>query len=287
MTALVASPSTRRSGRARGSAAFALALALAAPACAPRLMKLPSGPGTVASDFAAALMEATKACAAIRSLTAEIGVSGSVGGQRVRARLAGGFAPPSVRLEAAAPFGAPLFIFVASGDDATLLLPRDGRVVEHGQPADLLAAIAGVSLGPSDLARTVTGCAHPDPLGSPLAIGDTWRTASGSGGAKMYLHRDGPGAPWRIVSVLYPGEGLQWSWRADYDDFHDGLPRVIRLVSADRRRFNLELALSQLETNVELKPEVFRVDIPPDAQRITTDELRRSGPLGATKSDGR
>jgi len=178
-----------------------VALALAAPACGPRLMKLPSGPGTVAPDTGAVLAEATAACRDIRSLTAEIGVTGSVGGQRVRVRLVGGFAPPSVRLEAAAPFGAPLFIFVASDGDATLLLPRDGRVVEHGQPADLLAAIAGVPLGPSDLART--------------------------------------------------------------------------------------LALSQLETNVELKPEVFRVDIPNDAQRITTEELRRSGPLGATKTDGR
>jgi hypothetical protein len=256
-------------------------------ACGPRLMKLPSGPGTVAPDIATSLLEATDRCRGIRSLTAEIGVSGSVGGQRVRARLIGGFAPPSVRLEAAAPFGAPLFIFVASGNDATLLLPRDGRVVEHGQPADLLESIAGVPLGPSDLAKTLTGCAYPDGLVNPLAIGGNWRTSAGEGGAKMYLHRDAQGASWRIVSVLYPGAGPNWSWRADYDDFHDGLPRVIRLVSADRKRFNLELTLSQLERNVALEPEVFRVDIPGDAQRITTEELRRAGPLGATKSDGR
>jgi hypothetical protein len=264
-----------------------IALWFATAACAPRLMKLPSGPGTPAPDFAAALTEATRTCTGITSLTAELGVSGSVGGQRVRARLAGGFAPPSVRLEAAAPFGAPLFIFVANASDATLLLPRDGRVVEHGQPAELLAAVAGVSLGPSDLAHTLTGCAHPDTPDRPMAVGDNWRTSAGAGGAKIYLHRDGPAAPWRIASVSYPGEGTQGGWRADYDQFRDGLPRVIRLVSADGRRFNLELALSQLETNVELKPEVFRIDIPPDAQRITTEELRRSGPLGATKTDAR
>src|SRR3954470_6781446 len=104
-------------------------------------MKLPSGPGTPATDLDAALADATRACTAVQSLSAEIAVSGSVGGQRVRARLAGGFAPPSVRLEAVAPFGAPLFIFVANGPDATLLLPRDGRVVEHGKPEELLAAI--------------------------------------------------------------------------------------------------------------------------------------------------
>src|SRR5258707_809349 len=115
--------STGSGRRSRAHAAFALALALAAPACGPRLMKLPAGPGTVAPDIAAVLMEATQACGGVRSLTAEIGVTGSVGGQRVRARLVGGFAPPSVRLEAAAPFGAPLFIFVASGGDCTPLVP--------------------------------------------------------------------------------------------------------------------------------------------------------------------
>jgi hypothetical protein len=267
--------------------AGALALAFATAACGPRLMKLPSGPGTMAPDLASAVLEATTACHRVQSLTAEIAVKGSVGGQRVRARLVGGFQPASARIEAVAPFGAPFFIFVANSADATLLLPRDGRVVEHGRPADLLAAVAGVPLGPSELKQTLTGCEIPDRLGSPLAIGDNWRTSAGGGGAKMYLHRDGPAAPWRIVSVLFPGEGLHSSWRADYDNFFDGLPRVIRLVSADGKRFNLELALSQLETNIQLKPEVFRVDIPPDAQRITTEELRRSGPLGATKTDGR
>ena len=50
-----------------------------------------------------------------------------------------------------APFGQPLFIFVATGDDATLLLPRDERVLEHGRPDAVLEAVAGVPLGAADL----------------------------------------------------------------------------------------------------------------------------------------
>jgi hypothetical protein len=88
------------------------------------------------------------------------------------------------------------------------------------------------------------------------------------------------------VAVFHPGEGRQWSWRAEYDDFHDGLPRRIHLVSADRKRFDLLLTLSQVESNVALTPDVFRVQIPPAAERITLNELRQSGPL-ATKSDGK
>jgi hypothetical protein len=249
-------------------------------------MTLPSGPGTPALDVAAAQGQATEACRRIQSLTAEIAVKGSVGGQRVRGHLIGGFNPTATRLEAPAPFGAPLFIFVATGTDATLLLPRDGRVVEHGRPADLLEAVAGVPLTPSEMLSTLTGCHAPDRLDSPRAIGDLWRTAAG-GGAKMYLHRDSPSAPWRIVSVFFPGEGQQWSWRADYDQFVNALPRVIRLVSAQSGRFDLELSLSQVETNVELKPEVFRVDLPADAERITTEELKRAGPFGAPRSRSR
>jgi hypothetical protein len=83
--------------------------------------------------------------------------------------------------------------------------------------------------------------------------------------------------------VSHGGDALRWSWRADYDDFQDGLPHVVRLVSADERRFKLELKLSQLEPNVQLKPEVFRVDVPPNAERISVEELKRSGLLGATK----
>ena len=86
------------------------------------------------------------------------------------------------------------------------------------------------------------------------------------------------------MTYLHGGDALRWSWRADYDDFHDGLPHVVRLVSADERRFKLELKLSQLEPNVQLKPEVFRVDVPPNAERISVEELKRSGLLGAPRA---
>jgi hypothetical protein len=251
-------------------------------------MKLPRVPsGSSAPDYAAALAQATNACRPIQSMTAEIAVSGAVGGGRVRVRLLGGFVPTAVRLEAAAPFGAPLFIFVARDADGTLLLPRDSRVVEHGRPEELLAAVAGVALTPSDLLQTLVGCHFPDRLADPQRVGDLWRSAGAGGGARMYLHRETRTAPWRVVSAFFPGAALTWDWRVDYGGFVDGLPRVIRLVSADRRRFDLALTLSQVETNVELKSDVFRVDIPPDAASMTLEDLKRSGLPGASNARGR
>src|SRR5436190_13035380 len=138
-----------RAGQAGESPRAPVALVLLAAltaSCGAHLTKLPSPAGEPASDMAAATAQAMSACRAVASLTAEIAVSGSVGGRRLRARLLGGFTTPSVRLEAIAPAGPPFFIFVATGRDATLLLPRDERVLEHGEPAAVLEAIAGIPL---------------------------------------------------------------------------------------------------------------------------------------------
>jgi hypothetical protein len=104
--------------------------ALLTSSCGARLMKLPPGPGTPASDARDALAEATDACHAVLSLTAEAAVSGAVDGQRLRATLNIGVVQPDlIRLEAFA-MGQPMFLFVARGNAATLLLQRDNRIQE-------------------------------------------------------------------------------------------------------------------------------------------------------------
>ena len=58
------------------------------------------------------------------------------------------------------------------------------------------------------------------------------------------------------------------AWRAEYRDRQNGLPRSIRVTSVDDdgrtgAAFDLTLALSQVETNVPLGADVFRVEVPP------------------------
>jgi outer membrane lipoprotein-sorting protein len=251
---------------------------LFSPACAPPLMKLPSGPSTAAADGRDAVADATAACRRVTSMTAEMAVSGSVGGQRLRGHmLVGVQQPSSARLEAAAPFGAPLFIFVARGNDATLLLPRDDRVLEHGRPDVVLDAVAGVPLEPADLRTVLTGCAIAPDAEAARQPGPDWRIVP-DGPGHLYLHRDGPGGPWRLAATVRQpehGEG----WRAEYRSFRDGLPQEIRLTSLTPARFDLRLALTQVETNVALGPEAFQVQVPRSAQPMTLAELRASGPL--------
>jgi hypothetical protein len=270
-------------------ALIAFALALASTACGASLVSLPSGPGFTAQDGAAALEQAIGPCLAIRTLTAEVAASGSAGGHRVRARLAAGVsAPASARLEAVAPFGQPLFIFVATGFDATLVLPRDHRVLEHQRPDAVLEALTGVPLGAGDLHDILTGCA-PEPAAGSLqtrAFGDLWRIVGAGHDGELYLHRENVNAEWRLVAVISRSVSGR-PWRADYSAFQDNLPRTIRLTSANQASpgaFDLQLTVSQAERNVPLDADAFRVKIPDGAAPITLEELRRSGPL-ASKTD--
>jgi hypothetical protein len=239
-------------------------------------MKLPAGPGSAAADAADALTQATAACRGIRTLTAEVAASGNVRGQRVRARLSVGVAAPaSARLEAVAPFGPPIFILVATNDEATLLLPRDERVLQHGRPADVLDAVAGMPLTAGDLHVVLSGCAPAVSQPEGRALGADWRMLADAAGGALYLHRAGGSQPWQLVAVI------RRAWRVEYRDHLNGLPRAMRLTSVTRDDgawFDLTLALTQVETNVPLDAGVFRVKIPPTAQPITLDELRHARP---------
>jgi hypothetical protein len=262
-------------------ASRAVVAALLMSSCGAPLLKLPTGPGAPATDAPSVIAQATDACRAVNTITLEMSVSGSAGGHRLRGRLTAGLArPASARLEAVAPFGQPVFVFVASGSDASLLLPRDRRMLEHGMPADVLEAITGVPLDAAALRALVTGCATAPDASDTVAFGETWRVAP-DGADNVYIRRDpstGSGqVRWRVVATTRRGEN---GWRAEYSMFEGNLPRVVRLVSLPAGRFDLELDLSQVELNVALGPEAFRLQQTGAADPITLDELRRSGPLG-------
>ena len=248
-------------------------------ACSAPLLKLPTGRGTPALDAADALLQATAVCRSIRTLTAEIVTSGSVGGRRVRGRLLVGVASPaSVRLEAAAPFGAPAFIFVATGDDATLLLPRAERVLQRGRPELVLDAVAGVPLSAGEFYATLTGCPPAGSQSRGRKLGPDWRVVHVSAGQlnyELYVHRSGGALPWQLVASVREGaaDGVV---RVEYRDFQNGLARSVHVKGLEREAFDLTLALLQLETNVPLDDAAFQLEIPSSATPITLEELRRA-----------
>ena len=241
------------------------------------LITLPTGQVTPAPDGEDALGQATAACVAVRSMTAEMRLSGRIGGRRARSRLLVGVtAPASAYIEAPAPFGASAFVFAAVDDVATLLLPRDRRMLERGHPSDVLEAIAGVALTPRELRDTLTGCVTGVDGRAARQAGERWRVIFGE--PRVYLRRARPSEPWHVAAVVHRENGRA-EWRAEYADAVDRLPRTIRLTSAEPSRFDVALALSQVELNVPLGDEVFHPVVPAGYQPVTLDQLRASGPL--------
>jgi len=243
-------------------------------------MKLPSGPGAPSSDAATVIAQATMACRAVNTVTLEMSVRGSAGGHRLRGRMSAGLArPASARLEAVAPFGPPVFIFVAAGDEASLLLPRDRRVLEHGRPASVLEAISGVPLDAPGLRSLLTGCANVPDASDAVSFGDGWRAAP-DGPDNLYFRRPSAGSgqaasSWRLVATV-----RRDAWRAEYSMFENNLPRLVHIVSLPAGRFDLQLELSQVEVNVPIDAAAFRLERTNGASPISLDELRQSGPLG-------
>ena len=214
-------------------------------------------------------------------MTAELGLTGRAGDQRLRARVIAGFERPSaMRLEAVAA-GQVMFILAVPNQNATLLLPRDNQVLRNQRPEDILAALTGVNLGPADLQAILTGCVLPNAratggrlyardwasieLGSPAVL-------SAKAGSTIFLQRQQGG--WRLRAARRSG------WRIDYPEWQGQFPASVRLLSEMQPTpVDLTATISQLDTNVDLGAEAFAVNIPPGASPVTLDELRRSGPL--------
>lgn len=252
-----------------------LLLVVTATACARPPLELPSGPSTPLADPAPIVADALAHCDAIDTMTAELGLSGRVGTQKLRGRLLAGFARPSaIRLEGLAPFGAPAFILAGHDGRATLLLPRDGRVLPWADPAAILEALAGVSVPAGDLRAWLTGCpGESGEWGGAQQFGTDW-VALETDGLRAWLrsHEN----VWRLAALERDGLVVEFQG--------EGAPQPVRLrfrraAGAGWLPVDLSLEIADVETNVELAPAAFAVDVPADAVEITLEELRQSGPL--------
>jgi len=251
-------------------------LGLALASCAHPRVSLPTDPGAPLPDFQAIHTQVSSACTGVRTLTAELALSGRAGRQKLRGRVVAGFArPSSMRLEGVAPFGPPAFILAARGDTTVLLLPRASRVLRGARAEEILGALTGVALGPADLLATLTGCVVP----APHATGGRLHANDLMGGATLFLQpaaRASSAAPgWLLRAARRTG------WQIEYPAWTGMFPQSVRLQSEDPALMvDLTAALSQVETNVDLDENAFIVNVPADAQPITLDELRDDGPLG-------
>ena len=262
-----------------------LVLALGAAACATSAtIRLPEGPWVPDPLAAEALQSAVANCQGVRTLTAELAVRGTSGQARIRGRVLAGFERGgSLRLEAPAPFGAPIFILVSRANRATLLLPRDRRVLRDAPVEDVLGAITGLARSSDDVLALVSGClsAGLTPAGQGQSNRDGWAKVALAGGITAFLARDG--AAWRLAAGQRDAGPEGAAWSVSYGGFASGFPGVVTIRQEPARGRSAATALtfqvSQLEANVPIDARAFDVVVPSDAQPLTLEELRQSGPL--------
>jgi hypothetical protein len=255
------------------------ALAMVAAACAPRVtVSLPTGGGRPDTRAVAAYDALQVRCAAVRTWSAEIGVAGTVRGQRLRLRvLAATTADGGVRLEGVAPFGAPWFVLVATGDDAVLLLPRESRVLRDATTAQVLDALVGLPLSGEDLHALLSGCGvSPGDAANGRAYDGGWLAVDVGSGRVLFFREAGAaarldGARIGPLSVGYvpadPGATV-------------GRLQLVDARGGDRGGVRLQLTFSQSEENTPLPAGAFTLRVPDNARPLGLDELRARG-LGA------
>lgn len=257
--------------------AVAFGVALLAVACTPArpAIELPDGEGVPVADQAAFWELVSAPCRGVRTMEFLLvlgGRSGDTTLRRTRMRAAAE-RPGSLRIEALAPFGAPVFVFVARDDHATLLLPRDRQVVHDARPADVLHALAGLALDPGDVHALLTGCLEPDPVSiSARRHPDGAVTVELQGGTTAYVRDAGDG---QVVVA-----GRRGDLSVEYSDHVRGLPRRFRiLVEGVEGGTDLTANLSRVNMNTELHPAAFRVDVPAQYAPVTLAGLRDAPPL--------
>ncbi|MDP3717331.1 MAG: hypothetical protein Q8T13_06140 [Acidobacteriota bacterium] len=251
----------------------ALATALALTACAARLPTRPAGspgPDPAALD---AFTTATAACRGFRSMTGELSLSGRAAGERIRGRVIAGLeSGGSVRLEGVAPFGPPVFILAGTAERATLLLPREHRVLPDTAVSAVLERLTGLALSADDLRLMVSGCLadNATPTEGKQWPGG-WQAVTLAPDRTAYL-RVQQGRPVVVAADYGP-------WHVDYSEHLSGYPRVVRVRRAGDATTDVTARVGELEVNTTINPLAFTLEVPSDAEPMTLDELRSVAPL--------
>lgn len=253
-----------------------LAVALILSGCAAKLPPRPVGNPTPDPSAVDAFTTATAACKGFRSIEGELALSGRAGGERVRGRVLTGLeSGGAVRLEAVAPFGAPFFILAGRNERATLVLPRERRVLTDTAVADVLGRITGLSLGADDLRLIVSGClVETATPADGRQWGSEWKAVTLAADRVAYL---------RLQNGQWVLSGADYGpWHVDYSAHASGFPRLVRVRRPDGA-IDITARVEQLEVNTQINPRAWVVDVPSDADPMTLDELRSIAPLAEKK----
>jgi len=234
----------------------------------------PTGAAVPDAAAADAFVQATRPCSGLKTMTGALHLSGRAGSEKIRGTLHTGLeAPAAVRFEAVAPFGQPFFILAGRDDRASLLLPRENRILTDASVPALLERLTGLSLSAADLRLILTGClaVEAEPTDG-RSWPNGWRAVTLGAGVTAYLKMvNGTSA------VVAADRG---PWRIDYAAHQNGWPRTVRIRGGEAGTpIDITASIEDLEVNTAIDAKAFTITAPPDAAPMTIDELRSVQPL--------
>jgi hypothetical protein len=260
----------------------ALLLGVMGAACAGVIppVLVPTGAIEPASDAVSAWEQATAPCRGLMTYSAELHLNGRVGAadQRVGGTLRSALSKSNeVYLALDEPIGPPGFVLSGSGDRATLVMPRDTRVLV-APAADIIEALTGLRIEPRELMAVLSGCVvSGGAAGSGGRSGDLRDVTIGSG--RLWLQHLADG--WRPTAGTRPGLLIQ------YRTFAAAWPSEIGIASSSDAAVPLQFRVRAGQVIVDsprITSATFVPRPPADATPLTLDELRRMGPLGEKKT---
>jgi hypothetical protein len=250
-------------------------VAALACACATARVAFPTGPTEPAPDAVTSWQTATEGCRGAKTFSAEIHLNGRVGDQKVPSVTLQGAMTRNgeMRLLAVAFAGSPIFTLAGRTERATLVLPRDHRVLT-APTADIIAALVGIRLTPVDWLDLLSGCVAAAPAASGVRIAGATIVTLEAGAGRLRLEKDG--TSWRIAAGERP------DLLVEYREYQGRWPSVARVTSRAGAAVavSLNMTISQIFVNTSTSARTFALDVPSDYSPMTLDELRAIGPLG-------
>jgi hypothetical protein len=239
-----------------------------------------------ATEASFVYFDASRRPCALEPLTAQARIRGTIAGRRLDGRFS--FAASTLRLRLESVGRMPRdFVFTSEEGKETFVYQGAYRLV--GKSADLIETILGLPLKAEDMRRVLTACPRiSGSLPGGERFDERWFKVrlDANPSYDLFILRDADGLGWSIRSLVSTFEGSTRRWRAEFDRDSAGLPRSVRIVSAEwndalGEQFDVRITFTDVRPNALLGPETFRVSTPAPFPTADVDGLRRTRPASA------
>jgi hypothetical protein len=221
-----------------------------------------------AAEVSSLLDELQRHAESVRRYQGLIGVRGRGPDGGFDARLAVFFERPHrLRVELLGAFGGTRWSAVASAEEITAFFPGPRHYLRETDVAEVVARLLGLRLLPEDMMAALSGVGVPFDSSAPV-LG--YRR-----GHRRFLETEA--SPKRILELDDDGQVVSAqseSYRVSYPSFWRSRGRSFPdELTIENERVRARLETSDVDVNVDLAPETFFLEIPPDAERLRPADI--------------